>query len=75
MTPQEHVTAAVTAALPIGTGALTFLHILPELLGCILSLCGIVLYVITIVYKVMDRKAQRKRRRSDVEDTTDVGAP
>jgi hypothetical protein len=54
-TPQEHATAAGA----IGTGLLTFFHILPEVLGCILSVCGIIWYVIQIRYAYMERKEHR----------------
>ena len=55
-TVQEHTTAAAS----IGTGLLTFFHILPETLGCILSLCGIVWYIIQIRYAYLEREERLK---------------
>ncbi len=60
-TPQEHATAAGA----IGTGLLTFFHVLPEVLGCILSVCGIIWYVIQIWYAYLERKEHRESHRKD----------
>jgi hypothetical protein len=61
-TPQEHATVAAT----IGTGLLTFFRILPETLGCLLSLCGIVWYIIQIRFAYLDRKEKRHRKLPEV---------
>ena len=61
-TLQEHVAVSAT----IGTGILTFLRILPETLGCILSLCGIVWYIVQIRFAYLDRKEKRHRKISEV---------
>ena len=58
-TPQEHATVAGT----IGMGLLTFFHVLPEVLGCILSACGIIWYIIQIRFAYLDRKEKRQRRK------------
>jgi len=61
---QEHAAAAAS----ISTGIMTFFHILPEVLGCILSLCGIIWYVIQIRYAYLERRdkvAHLHHRASD----------
>ena len=57
---QEH--AAVITSL--STGVLTALRVLPEVLGCILSLCGIIWYVIQIRYAFLERQARLKAEKA-----------
>jgi hypothetical protein len=64
-------TEHIAAATAVGTGLMTFFHILPETLGCILSACGIVWYVLQIISHIRREKITRethRRRQADQKE-------